>query len=139
MKNVFFFGLIISTLVIKELWKLFPYSEVTFKMFPYSEQMITKQTYFWFFCFYAIQLIVVSSWYYKFESYRKIFGVWFIFQALEVIEYYFTYNEPHIWICFGDHKEEHQIGINIIKFKYVAVIGLTIRLFAIKIKEQWNQ
>lgn len=121
-----FVGLIISTLFIKELWTFYPYSEQTYKMFPYSPTLITKQTYFWFFCFYAIQLIVVSSWYYKFEECRVIFGVWFIFQFLEVIEYYLTYNEPHLWI-WVDLNREHKIGLNVIKFKYLSVGVLTIR------------
>jgi hypothetical protein len=101
-------------------------------MFRYSDQLIAKQTYFWFFCFYAIQLIVVSSWYYKFEEYRVIFGAWFVFQLLEVVEYYLTYNEAHWWIRVGDER----IGLNVIKFKYVTVTALTIKHFIIKI---WKQ
>jgi hypothetical protein len=135
-RDAMFVGLIISTLFIKELWKFYPYSDQTFKMFPYSDVMITRQTYFWFFCFYAIQIIVVASWYYKFEEYRLIFGAWFIFQVLEVSEYYFTYNEPHFWIWL-DRKEENRIGLNVIKFKYITVITLSIRHFYLKLR--WSK
>lgn len=134
-KDAMFVGLIISTLFIKELWKFYPYSETVYKMFPYSEQMITKQTYFWFFSFYAIQLIVVASWYYKFEDYRFIFGAWFIFQILEFIEYYFTYNEAHLWFYIGQPIEENKIGLNVIKFKYFTIVILTLRHFHFKLKK----
>lgn len=137
-RDAVFVGLIITTLFIKELWKLVPYSEQTFKMFPYSDTLITKQTYFWFWCFYGIQIIIVSSWWYKFEDYRTIFTAWFIFQVLEFIEFYFTYNEALIWFYVGEHTEGRKIGLNVIKFKYVTVAGLTIKKIYKQIKT-WSQ
>lgn len=113
--------MIASTLFIKELWTLYPSSTLEYKMFPYSETMITKQTYIWFMCYYAIQLIVVHTWYYKFPEYRLIFGVWFILQVMEFIEFLFSYNEALLWFYIDTHK----INLNVINLKYLTIISLT--------------
>lgn len=121
MREKFTVVLIVSSLFLKELWTLFPDSLVTYKMFPYSDTMITKQTYIWFLCYYGIWLIIVHSWYYKFPDYRTLFGVWFLFQAVEVIEFYFTYNEALYYL----HYKQHEIGVNVTNIKYVVLIILT--------------
>jgi hypothetical protein len=113
--------LIVSTLFLKELWTLFPYDTETYKLFPYSETMMTKQTYIWFLCYYGIWLIILHSWYYKFVDYRIIFGVWFLFQIAEFVEFYFTYNEALYYLHFRQHK----IGVNVTNIKYVVLIFLT--------------
>jgi hypothetical protein len=118
-------ALILSTLFIKELWTLFPADPTEINPFPFSDQPITKQTYIWFICYYAIQLIVVHTWYMKFPEWRLVFGVWFIFQAMEFVEYFLTYNESKIWFLI----DRHQININVINAKYITIFTLTLRKF----------
>ncbi len=120
MRDLVLIGLVMSTLFIKELWKLEPDSEELLKMFPYSDQLITRQTYYWFFCFYGNQLIIVHSWYEKFDKYSIIFSTWFVFQILEVVEYYYTYNEPQFFIRV--FWSEELFGLTVVKLKYIAVV-----------------
>lgn len=121
MREKFMVVLIVSTLLLRELWTLFPDSTVAYKMFPYSDTMITKQTYIWFLCYYGIWLIIIHSWYFKFSDYRLLFGVWFLLQVAEVIEFYFTYNEALYYLHFRQHK----IGVNVTNIKYVILIFLS--------------
>lgn len=102
---------------------MFPADSTEYSLFPFSDTVMTKQTYVWFICFYAIQLIVVHTWYQKFPEWRMIFSVWFIFQVLEFIEGLLTYNEAKIWVFIG----RHQINMNVINFKYVTIFTLTLR------------
>lgn len=122
MKQKLLLGLIISTLFIEKLWKVAPYSKVTYPMFlPYSDTLITKPTYYWFFGIYTIQLIYIRVWYVLLPQYRLIFNTWFIFQMLEVLEFYLTFNEPHIFFL--------GLGITVVKLKYVGILISTIIQF----------
>lgn len=125
MKDSWLVALILSTLFIKELWTMFPADSVEHSLFPFSDITITKQTYIWFLCFYAIQLIIIHTWYVKFPEYRLIFAVWFWFQVMEFVEYLLNYNESKYWFLIGNH----QINLNVINVKYVTIFTLTLRKF----------
>ena len=127
-KDNYLLVLILSTLFIKELWTMFPADSTERSLFPFSDTKITPQTYIWFLCFYAIQLIIIHTWYVKFPEYRLLFAVWFVFQVLEFIEYMLNYNEAKMWFYVG----RHQINLNVINFKYVTIFSLTIRQFLCK-------
>ncbi len=121
-RDTFTVVLIVSTLFIDKLWKLFPDSNIVYQMFPYSIVEITIQTYYWMICLNIITLIYIHTWYYKFEEFRLIFGVWFLFQTLQFFEFFFTYNEALAWLEIGKHK----IALNIMNFKYFTVASLTL-------------
>lgn len=70
----------------------------------------------------VIQLIYIHSWYYKFEQYRVIFGVWFALQFFQLIEFFFTYNEALV----SFEVSGFLIGINIMNIKYLTIFSLTL-------------
>jgi hypothetical protein len=122
MRHKILFGLIVSTLFIEKLWKFTPYSEELHHLFLYSDTLISYPTYYWFFCLYLVKLIYIRVWCVFLPQYWMVFNTWFIFQILEVVEFYFAYNEPQIFI--------YGFGLTVEKFKYVAiVITLTIQLW----------
>lgn len=111
----------VSTLFVNELWTLEPYSTTTYQMFPYAETWISKRAYYALACHYAVMVIILMVLYTKFETYRVLFGVWFILNALEFVEYFLTYNKALYYL----HYKQHQVGVNMTNIKYVVLIILT--------------
>jgi len=121
-KDTFTVLLLVSTLFLDKLWKLWPDSTVVFKKFPYSDTLITNQTYVWMIFLNVILLIYIHSWYYKFDEYRVIFGAWFCLQFLQLIEFFLTYNEALAHIEVSGFL----IGINVMNIKYAVIFSLTL-------------
>lgn len=114
--------MLVSTLFIKEMWTLIPWSASTHKLFPFSDVMITNQTYYSYACHYAVALVVSMVIYDKFDQCKSVFGPWMILNALEFIEYFVTYNQPLAYVTAGDHK----FHVTITNIRYIVISILTI-------------
>jgi hypothetical protein len=116
-KELWVIILIVSSLVLRELWILFPADYTAYKMFPYSEIEITKQTYWSYPLRFASEMMWTAAIYLFIQKFRFFFHVLFVVQFIEIIEYFYTYNEP--WFeAFGI-----PVGITVTKF---IVLTLTI-------------
>lgn len=111
-----------STLFINELWTLTPFSYTTYQLFPFVDTAITKRAYYALACHYAVMVVILMVLYYKFDKLRVVFGVWFILNALEFIEYFLTYNKAVFFVHIGSHE----VGINMTNIKYLVLSFLTI-------------
>lgn len=107
--------LALSAVWIKLIWLLHPHADMDFNetpvysMFPIRpEIMISKPTYIATACGHITWLIFSTVCYFTLDNYRKIFGVLFIIQFLQFVEYFFTYNEPFDWqkVQLFGHKVE---------------------------------
>jgi hypothetical protein len=114
---------VLVTLWIKALWTLHPDALLpnadipTYKMFPFSDILITKPSYFYFICLHAITMIYVFVWGEVFKSYRNLFKIWFIIQAVQFVEYFFNYNEAQLWTFIGPYK----LDIDLVFLKMVGL------------------
>lgn len=108
-----------TTLFINELWTLEPYSTETYKMFPFTDTLISKRAYYALACHYAVQVVTLMVLYAKFDSYRFLFGTWAVLNALEFVEYFFTYNKSIFFL--------YDFGVNMTNIKFLVLIILSIQ------------
>ena len=57
----------------------------------------------------------------KFDKLRLVFGVWFVLNCLEFIEYFLTYNKAVVFV----HWNGNEIGVNMTNIKYLVLTFLT--------------
>lgn len=118
--------LIVASLVIRELWILLPADYQVYPMFPYSDILITKQTYWSYPLRFASEMLWTAALYLFFQNFKSFLHVLFLVQFVELIEYFYTYNEP--WfetVVFG---AEIPVGITVSKF---IVLTVTILILCI--------
>lgn len=111
--------LIAASLVIRELWILIPTDYQTYQMFPYSDISITKQTYWSYPLRFASEMLWTAALFLFFQTFKSFLHVLFLVQFVELIEYFYTYNEP--WfetVVFG---LEIPVGITVSKFIVLTV------------------
>lgn len=93
---------VFSSLGVRELWTLFPYSETRHSFFPFYHIEMTLQTYLYFPCQYIANMML---WYCLGELAiqwgRLFFGTLFVLQSVEFVDYFFTYNTA--WFQIGGH------------------------------------
>jgi hypothetical protein len=113
------------TWILHESYLLVPHSEIEYQPFPFSEQWLTKQSYVFLACKYAIALILVAIIHSLMVEYRHI-TIWFVwFQFLELGEYFLTYNRELFSQQIIASPIEFSVGINITNIK-IAVMFIII-------------
>lgn len=113
--------ILFATYLIHEAWTLFPDSSAVFKMFPFSDQVISKQYYVFLVSQYVIWIIVFGVIYVLIEEGLRDVVKWFlVFQCLELIEFFLTYNEPLLRVKIINIP----VGINITNIKVVVMFVL---------------
>lgn len=107
------------TLPVSLLWKLHPHAYLPFdqvpwfELFPYSETKITWPTYVSMICNNAIKLMWIYVIWELLPGFRWSLNTWFVIQALQFVEFFFTYNETQIFVKFMGHNVE--IGLHLAK------------------------
>ncbi len=87
-----------------------------YSMFPLRPDiMISKPTYIATACGHIAWLIFSSVCYFTLSDYKKIFGVLFIIQFFQFIEYFFTYNEPFDWQVIDLFGHEVELSLTLVK------------------------
>lgn len=109
---------VFSTYLIHEAWTLpFFNSTAVIQPFVLSNQEVTMQYFVFGASEYAIWLILMAVIYHLFTAAREVM-IWFvIFQALELLEYFISYNEPWGFIPLPGKD----LGINITNIKMVVM------------------
>lgn len=107
------------TLPVSLLWKLHPHAYLPFdqvpwfELFPLSETKITWPTYVSMICNNAVKLMWIYVIWELLPGFRWSINTWFVIQALQFVEFFFTYNETQIFVQFLWHDVE--IGLHLAK------------------------
>jgi hypothetical protein len=116
---------LITTYLIHELWTLFPEGTELISPFPFSDQQVTRQYFVFGASEYIIWVVWASVVHILFVEARDVTRWFVIFQSLEVVEYFLTYNEPLYFMPVPGED----IGINITNIKIVTMFVLVVNKF----------
>lgn len=111
--------LVMFTLPISYFWKLHPHAALPddqvpwLHLFPYSETVITWPTYISMVCANINKLIWVYAACEMFPKFKWSLNTWFVIQALQFVEFFFTYNETQFFTYLFGHKVE--LGLHLAK------------------------
>ena len=111
--------LVLFTLPISYLWKLHPHSVLPddqvpwLNLFAYSDTQITWPTYISMICNNANKLIWIYVVLELLPRFKWSLNTWFVIQALQFVEFFFTYNETQFFMYFGNDRVE--IGLHTAK------------------------
>lgn len=108
-----------GALLMRELWILLPENKETFDPFPFYDIQITRQTYVGFACTYVSWLIISYCFCILIDSENLVMRSWFYLQAVEFVDYFFTYNTAWFTIL--------GIGIGITITKFTILFTLILR------------
>jgi hypothetical protein len=113
--------ILFATYLLHEAFTLFPQSEVEYRLFPFNqEQLITVRFWVYLACKYAVLTILMAIIYQLSDSHKDILKMFVVFQFLELIEYFLTYNKSLFHIPVLTLK----VGINITNIKVVTMFVL---------------
>lgn len=126
MSNRLIVVLIFTAIFLKELFFILPKKQWITPFPFYPEMEITKQSYFYMACSYAGMMIIAFIFSKKLGSFWIVGHAWFILQAVEFADFFFTYN-THWFSVFGIG-----IGITLLKFCILFLI------ITYKLIKQWR-
>lgn len=96
MRNTILLIILFSIYFIKEAWTLLPYDNTEYKLYWLSDMAVTKEYYWGTACTYLVWCVLIYIIHQLWESCRDIVKWFLIFQILEFIEYFITYNDPAV-------------------------------------------
>lgn len=117
------------TWLLHEFYLWVPKSDVLYSLYPFSDQKVTKQYYVFGACGYAISLILVAIIRKLLPEGRKIMTLFVVFQFLELIEYFITYNREFFSTQILTSPVEISVGINITNIKIVVLFIIIAKEF----------
>lgn len=110
--------LIFASLVLREMFLLFPEDPYLFDPFPLADIQINTQLYAYFAFFYIAMALIAWAFLILMPSYSFILTAWFFLQIVEVVDYFLTYNTA--WFHVGN------FGVSITIVKFTILAGLII-------------
>jgi hypothetical protein len=112
-----------TTYLIHEAWTLPIFTDRMVQPFLFVDQVVSQQYFIFGASEYLIWVIWAAVVHVLFVEARDVTKWFLIFQSLEVVEYFLTYNEPLLFIPIpGD-----RIGINITNIKIVVMFILVFK------------
>lgn len=112
--------LLFSTLLIRELWTLIPYSSETHSYFPLIHKELTLRTYIYFPCEIIADTIIIYVLWMSFAELAVVFKIWFWLQIVEFVDYFITYNMK--WFTLSLLHWDIDFGITLLRMIILFII-----------------